>query len=63
MVDVFGHSEIRKVAERPWMLGRGRRLVYRVGRAHSFTDVMRVVPSFRHHRRIVEISTGFSQPA
>ncbi|OAN36762.1 hypothetical protein A4X20_06090 [Mycolicibacterium iranicum] len=30
---------------------------------HAFTGVMRVVPGFRHHHRIVEIATGFSQPA
>lgn len=58
---VSGNGETRKLAEPSWMPHRRRRRMHRVGRTHAVTGVMRVVPRFRHHHRIVEIPTGFSQ--
>jgi hypothetical protein len=30
--------------------------------AHAFTGVIRIAPSSRHHHRVDEIPTGFSEP-
>jgi hypothetical protein len=63
LIDDVSNDETRKLAEPSWMLHRRRRLVHRVGRTRLQGCHKGFVPGFRHRHRIVEVATGFSQPA